>query len=221
MRIHIKTTANNTIVPFEYQQNLVGSIHKWLGQDNEQHDGLSLFSFSWLKDGKANAKGLNFQNGASWFFSCHDREMLKRIISGIQQFPDIAFGMKVSEIFIEQDKEFKQSGSRFLLGSPVLIKRTIEENNVKHYCFHEQQTADLLKETLQRKMNKVGLNDNSLSICFDESYQAAKTKMVNYKGIKNKANMCPIIIEAEPEILTFAWNVGVGNSTGIGFGSLI
>jgi len=221
MRIHIKTTANHALVPFDYQQNLVGTLHKWLGRDNEFHDGLSLFSFSWLNGGKAIKNGLNFQNGASWFFSCHDTTILKKIISGIQEFPEIAFGMVVSEIFIEQDKIFTAPEKRFLLGSPVLIKRTLGERNVKHYSFEEQETALLLQETLQHKMNKIGLVDDSLSIYFDETYHAAKTKVVNYKGIKNKANFCPVIIEANPETLTFAWNVGIGNSTGIGFGSLI
>lgn len=221
MRIHIKTTKNKELIPFNYQQNIVGAIHKWIGDKNEFHDGISLFSFSWLNGGKSKVKGLDFQNGASWFISCHEPDMLKKIITGIQEFPEIAFGLAVSEIFIERDKTFHQSENRFLLGSPVLVKRYLGENNVKHYSFEDEETRLLLKETLLRKMNKAGIIDESLSIYFDKNYHSPKTKLVDYKGIKNKANMCPIIIEANPETLTFAWNVGVGNSTGIGFGSLI
>ena len=37
MRIHLKTSANTTPVPFDYQQKLVGTIHKWIG-NNSIHD---------------------------------------------------------------------------------------------------------------------------------------------------------------------------------------
>jgi CRISPR/Cas system endoribonuclease Cas6 (RAMP superfamily) len=33
-------------------------------------------------------------------------------------------------------------------------------------------------------------------------------------------NWCPIIIKGKPETKLFAWNVGLGNSTGIGFGAI-
>lgn len=37
MRIHISTTKNTSLVPFNYQQKLVGTIHKWIGE-NSIHD---------------------------------------------------------------------------------------------------------------------------------------------------------------------------------------
>ena len=37
MRIHISTTKNTSLVPFDYQQKLVGTIHKWIG-NNSIHD---------------------------------------------------------------------------------------------------------------------------------------------------------------------------------------
>ena len=37
MRIHLKTSQNTTPVPFDYQQKLVGTIHKWIGS-NSIHD---------------------------------------------------------------------------------------------------------------------------------------------------------------------------------------
>lgn len=34
MRIRLKTTPNTEPVSFEYQQKLVGTIHKWLGNNS-------------------------------------------------------------------------------------------------------------------------------------------------------------------------------------------
>ena len=74
---------------------------------------------------------------------------------------------------------------------------------------------------LHHKMELAGLPyDESLDIRFELDYQNKKTKMLKYRGIYNRANLCPVIIEGKPETKAFAWNVGIGNSTGIGFGSI-
>ena len=41
MRIYLHLTPNTQIVPFNYQQSLVGAFHRWLGK-NELHDDISL-----------------------------------------------------------------------------------------------------------------------------------------------------------------------------------
>ncbi|MEG1821282.1 MAG: hypothetical protein RR201_03485, partial [Malacoplasma sp.] len=50
MRIILETTSNTSIIPFEYQQKMLGVIHKWLG-NNEIHNKISLYSFSWFFGG--------------------------------------------------------------------------------------------------------------------------------------------------------------------------
>ena len=68
MRIHIKTTPNTEPVPFDYQQKMVGTIHKWIGK-NSIHDTISLYSFSWLNEAKAKDGFLQFSHGATFFLS--------------------------------------------------------------------------------------------------------------------------------------------------------
>jgi CRISPR/Cas system endoribonuclease Cas6 (RAMP superfamily) len=48
MRLHLSLTPNTEPVPFNYQHQLTGALHKWLGE-NELHDKISLYSFSWLR----------------------------------------------------------------------------------------------------------------------------------------------------------------------------
>lgn len=71
MRIHIYTTKNTCLVPFDYQQKLVGTIHKWIG-NNSIHDSISLYSFSWLNGGQKVSDALNFPKGATMFISFYD-----------------------------------------------------------------------------------------------------------------------------------------------------
>ena len=219
MRIYLKLSKNLEPVPFSYQQNLVGAFHKWVGINNI-HDGLSLYSMSWLSQGRSEkGKSLNFDNGAVWFISSPDVSLIKQIIKGIQQSPEVAFGMYINEVVIKQTPKFPNS-TRFNVATPVLV-RNKEENGVKHYGFDEEKANELLTNTLAKKLSKAGIKDDTISVVFDKNYWKAKRKLITYKGVGNKANLCPVIITGSPEAVAFAWDVGVGHSTGIGFGALI
>lgn len=218
MRLHIKTSANNAIIPFDYQQKLTGVLHKWLGNNNEEHGDISLYSFSWLQNTEAGKNGLNCPKGAKWFISLYDTQRAKDVISQIRKQPELFGGMFVNEVVIEETPDFSNR-ELFFLGSPILIKRR-EDGKTVEYDFENPLSGKLLEETLKNKMQKVGLQDDSLHIEFDLSYAKKKKKLVWYDGISNKANMCPVIIQGSSETKQFAWNVGLGNSTGIGFGSI-
>jgi CRISPR-associated endoribonuclease Cas6 len=70
-------------------------------------------------------------------------------------------------------------------------------------------------------MKLAGLSeDSSLRIQFDTSAVGIRTKLIDYRGIKNRVSLCPVIVEGKPETQVFAWNVGLGSSTGIGFGAI-
>lgn len=90
MRIHISTSPNTELVPYAYQQRLVGAFHKWLGTENPEHGDISLYSLSWLKGGKGQKKGLQYPNGAQWNISSPKPELLEKVIHGIQEDPAIA-----------------------------------------------------------------------------------------------------------------------------------
>lgn len=220
MRIHLKTTPSIEIVPFDYQQKLAGTLNKWLGQ-NDLHNKISLYSYSWLMNGKVlKNKGLRFPQGASWFISFYDDTHLKTIINTILESPEVFSGMRVIDVTIQENPDLTNR-EVFKLGSPILIKRYDAEGKEKHYTFEDSESSALLKETLVHKMQEAGLEpDNTFDICFDQSYEKKKTKKVNIHTIGNKANVCPIIIKGKPETKLFAWLCGCGNSTGCGFGSI-
>lgn len=217
MRIHIKIKVGNQLIPFEHQPLMVGVIHKWLGMNNE-HGKLSLHCFSRLEGGKAQDGALKFKNETTFFFSSHKVDFIKRIITGIQNDPLMFHGLEVSEIILQEDPDLSNR-EIFQVASPILIKRRNGER-IDHILFNDPRANDCLKETLQSKMRLVGIKDDTLSIWFDNNYKNAKTTMINYNGIKNRSSWCPVIIKGKPETKLFAWNVGLGNSTGIGFGAI-
>lgn len=218
MRLIIKLSATKSLINFNYQPLLTSCIHKWMGKDNTQHGNVSLYSFSWLQNVDVVNDGIKVKDGSFFFISFYDTDLLKTVLKNIINEPEMFSGARVLDIQIRETPHFYEK-ERFFLASPVLIKRFDEEKNT-HYTFADSNTEELLTETLITKAKLAGLNTNNLKVYFDKEYPNPKTKIISYKGIQNKVNICPIIIEGSPEIIAFAWDVGIGNSTGIGFGAL-
>jgi CRISPR-associated endoribonuclease Cas6 len=218
MRIHLKTSSNTEKVPFTYPTALVGALHKWLGQ-NELHHSISLYSLSWLVGSKSVKGGLDFPQGSSFFISCPTQEFIQQVMRGVLDDPKIRYGMQVTDVHIQETPDFGEQYT-FSLQSPVLIKRSTADKQIKYYLPDDAESDQFLTETLQHKLHKAGMGDLEVQVAFDRTYQNIKTKLVDYKGTLNRATYCPITITGDSEALAFAWEVGVGNSTGIGFGSL-
>lgn len=223
MRINIKTTPNNSPVSMDYQYLITGALHKWLGE-NEYHDNLSLYSFSGLSGGKMLNGKLDFTEGASFFISSWNTDLLKELISGMNKDPYMFSGMEIEQVWIAENPDLSNK-DYFYLASPVYIQRIEENGNKKFFYYNDKESSALMVETLKTKMKDAGLpEDDSLSIAFDQSFNKKKIKMVTYmhrdKPFHMKVNWCPVIIKGRPETKIFAWNVGIGNSTGIGLGAL-
>lgn len=217
MRINLKLSENTEKVPFDYQRHLVGTFHKWIGE-NHVHDDVSLYSLSWLSGAQITKEGFDFKFGAEWFISTYEPHLLKSLIRGIQNDPEISFGMTVKEITISEAPRVENI-QKFYLNSPIFIKRKAGDR-LQYYLFSDNESDLFMTQTLQTKLKKAGLSAEGVNVYFDKTYRNPKTKIINFKGIDCKASMCPVIIEGSSDQIKFAWNVGIGNSTGIGFGAL-
>jgi len=217
MRAYIKIKTGISILPFNHQHLLVGTIHKWLGW-NEAHGKLSLLSFSRLDGGKATKSGLRYDGETSFFLSAYEPALIKKLVAGIQINNTMFNGLFVTEIILQEDPDLS-ARELFFVASPVLIKRKADER-IEHIIYNDPRSNSFLKETLLTKMNAVGIDDETFDVQFEKSYPKAKTQLVSYNGIDNKASWCPVILKGKPETKLFDWNVGLGNSTGIGFGAI-
>ncbi len=219
MRLKLKLTNNKTTIPFDYQQKLVGTLHKWLGR-NEEHGKQSIYSFSQLQNAELSEMGFNFPHGSIFYFSSTDNGLLTRVYKGIKSDPTLFNGLKVYEIDMIAEPAFRNR-ERFLLLSPILLKQRIEgRKNPRHLTFEDNEADIHLTEATKKRLMFNGISDESLKIVFDRDYPGKKTKVINYKGVGNKTSVCPIIVEGKHETMEFLWNNGVGHSTGIGFGCL-
>lgn len=218
MRLYLTLTRSRETIPFNYQPYLTGAIHKWLGRNNSEHDSLSLYSFSWLQNVAVKKSGIELTGDSYFFISAHDEALAKRIVKGIMQHPEVCYGASVSDVQLADTPSF-QTTQVFFAASPVFIKRRIE-NNEKHITHAHPQSSVYLTETLVKKLKAANLPSEGVSVKFDDTYASPRTKIIRYNEIGNRVSVCPVIVEGTPEQVAFAWNVGVGNSTGIGFGAL-
>lgn len=218
MRLYLKLSKNKETIPFNYQHLLTGVIHKWIGNKNTEHGKMSLYSFSWLQNTKKKEEGIYLTPDSYFFISAFEQNLIKLILSGILKDSAMFNGIFVKDVQITEAPYF-ESKQKFYLGSPAFIKR--KENGKEHHVLYtDERSNKYLTETLQNKLNNAGISSDGIKIEFDKEFFTPKTKLIDYNGIQNRTNMCPVIIEGTPEQIAFAWDVGIGNSTGIGFGSL-
>ncbi|MDQ3711664.1 MAG: CRISPR-associated endoribonuclease Cas6 [Acidobacteriota bacterium] len=229
MRLHFTLSPNTEPVPFAYQHRLTGAFHKWL-EDNKLHDCISLYSLAWLDGSRRVANRLECPNGASWFVSFFEDEYVEKLVNGALANPEMFCGMRVLQIRQQTTPDFG-TRYRFKVASPVFVKGKTPVNGKPphHYLYCEPEADALMTATLVHKMDAANREasitrftdtDKQVKVGFDREFANPKIKLVRIKNIDHKTSVCPVIVEGTPEAVRFAWNVGIGNSTGSCFGSL-
>lgn len=228
MRLQIEFSNNTQPVPFTYINNLNGYLHKVIGGNNKYHDDISIYSSSFLYGGKMNPdrKSLNFKNGAKWFISSPDENFILTFAKNVYNNINFAYGMELIGVnLIEEQPVLKGSeGYTMYPKSPVLLKqRDFDTKKNIYYTFEDDNevTSNLMKNLLMKKINKCGVNikKDDFDLSFDTSYDKKKIKWIAVKSVNNKTSVCPIKIKTKKEeVISFIKNVGIGHSTGSGFG---
>jgi CRISPR-associated endoribonuclease Cas6 len=222
VRIHLYLSAHQ-VVPFDYLPTLKSAFHLWTGHNPALHDGLSRYSYSWLHGGRAGRGGIRFGEGASWFISAPDREIIHTIISSIVRAPEIGLGLRVQDVRMQEAPEFAAGEQPFRVASPVFIKQEVEKGKPADHLLPGHPLADeLLTATLRHKLRQAGLATAGAAVRFDPAYIAtAKSKLFRYKQVQCRGSICPVLVSGSAEQIQFAWEVGAGHSTGIGCGALV
>lgn len=230
MRLYFALSPNAEAVPFDYQHKLTGVFHKWL-RHNSLHDKISLYSLSWLGGGRATGRHLDFPRGAQWFVAFFEEQYAEQLVRGALRDPLMFYGMRVESISQQSTPDFGTQ-YRFKAASPIFVKGKTPADGTTHphhYLWHEPEADEIMTATLIHKMDEANRGaeteifdaaDKQVKIRFDRDYPSPKIKLVTIKGIKHKANSCPIIAEGTEKSLQFLSNVGAGNGTGSCFGSL-
>ena len=210
-------------VPFDYLPTLKSAFHRWAGHNEALHEGLSLYSYAWLRGGRAGRGGIHFSEGANWFISAPDEDLIHELVSGVVRAPEIGLGLTVRDVRMQRAPAFTAGEQPFRVASPVFIKHeTARDTPADHLLASHPLADELLTATLRRKLRQAGLDDAGATVRFDPAHIAsAKTKLFRYKQVQCRGSICPVLVNGSAGQIQFAWEVGVGHSTGIGCGALV
>lgn len=221
MRLQLHLSPNTRPVPFDHLHQLTGAIHKWLGP-NDLHDGLSLYSFGWLRGGEKRKHELAFPKGATWNISFHNDGEARQLLKGMLDEPTLGFGMKLLEIREIEPPAFQQHQYFMTDGSAIVVRQKRPDGSRAYLLWDDPITDEALTQSLRRKLTMAGFGGEDLKIAvrFDRDYHSARTRKIAIKGTSHRGSECPVIIEGTTKAQYFAWTAGLGELTGSGFGAL-
>lgn len=215
LKIYFDLPKEGVAIPINNQKELNSFIHKTLGHDNKYHDAFSNYSISWLMGGKMIDKGsISFSTNPYLFVTSLDSEFIGTLLKGLMDKKYDLFGMKYSHC---EMNEFAVN-SRFdtiLTNSPVIVK----DENGRKISVDNLEFIEYLKQNCIRKLKFCGIVDDTFDIILRHP-EKAKTKKVM---VGESFNICTLIscyVYGKPETRKMLYNLGLGGSTGCGFGSV-
>jgi CRISPR-associated endoribonuclease Cas6 len=219
MRIKINLSKNKTNVPIQNQSLLNSWIHKVLGENNKWHDKKSNYSISSLRGGKMNddKQTLNFPKGGFITVSSLDDELITTFLLGVMKNPDFGFGMGfVGVDYIKEN--FHDGWNYFATLSPFIVKE-YNDGKYKFLTLKDENFEEKLKEYLKKKLIPYDLDLTDFNVKIGDN-KSNKVKQILVKNVINHANQCQVNIFCNKKVAETLYNIGIGQSTGSGFGTI-
>lgn len=221
MRFKINLIGNNTIIPNNNQHLVLSYIHKCIGRNNEYHDTHSNYSISTLQGGildKDNKRVI--VNEAYIIISSFDLDFLNKVVCGVMCNNIFHNDIKLKSIE-PIDENLYNGHNYFRTLSPILLREgdkciTINDFNDK------EEFAEYLKNKTINKLKSINKNlelnlklDN-FDIKIDWCHSIKRFVKPNCRGYF--VNNCQMTIIANKKVAELLYNIGLGQSTGAGFG---
>jgi len=218
MRLKIEFTKP-ALIEADNQHIVNRFIHNLLGRDNIYHDVSSNYNVSNLCGGRLDKKTrlISFKTSNPFIIvSSLDNEFLNKILMGLLQKPFLTADCSFKDVtFINE--ELNDGWNNFLTLSPILLKNVDDKFlTVKDVDFSEK-----LREQTIRKLSAINpnldLSDFDLVI---EDKPLNRVCVRKVKSVYNYASICNVKIKGSKKIIEQLYNLGIGNSTGCGFGTI-
>lgn len=223
MRFKINFKGTNDNVPFSTQASVNSYIHACLGNNNPYHDGKSDYNVSGLMGGGVNnnKSGLSFNDDAFIIVSSLDMQFMNTLLMGIISNQEFAYGMKLSDVEHVHEELF-DGWNYFTTLRPILLKKDRSpKGRADYWTIDDPEYAAQLKSHIVGKLMKIDpkldLSGFELKIP-DRPFNKVKRIMV--KNVPNFATNCWVSINAPKEAIRLIYHLGLGQSTGSGFGTV-
>lgn len=223
MRIIIRFSKTEELVPINNQSYVNYYIYKkCLGDNNVYHDAKSNYCISSIQGGKltSDKKNLKFDNGGFIVVTSKDETFLNDLIGGVMNNPKLNWGMEYVNIeFVREN--FTDGWNHFATLSPFIIKKN---NGYKSYSFSTMNDVDFIQTIHNHLVKKINnryphIDTTELKVRVN-SHPSHKIKLIRVKNVENETNQCHISLFCDKTLAEIIYNMGIGQSTGSGFGTI-
>jgi CRISPR-associated endoribonuclease Cas6 len=221
MRIKIIFSKPTSEVPLQNQELVVSYLHKCLGRNNEYHNKPSKYCITSILGGSLlkDSLSLDFSSsdGPYIFVTSEDSEFFNKLMLGLFANSDFGFGMKVVDVQTVCSTSFN-GYNIFKAITPIVLK---EKGGKRYLSIKDEGYEELLKAHTMNKLSKAipGIDLSGFNLEVMKNLPN-KVKKSMYKQTLMTATICSVKITCNKKIAEFIFNNGLGQSTGIGFGSM-
>lgn len=207
-------TKPNVNIPINNQKELNSFIHRCIGKDNKYHNSFSDYAISSLQGGKLGTNGnLVFESNPYFVVSSENAEFISTFMMGIQFGGEKMFDMEFARM---EPCEFKVHDfvDNVVTISPILIKK-----DGRKLTYKDEGWLEAINLNCKQKLEHAGINDNTFAVEI-RNIDKAKVKNVHVGDVFNPCSMISLKVRGTKKARTAIYNMGIGNSTGSGFGSI-
>lgn len=215
--------GSNQVLPFNYWSMLLKFLHpNILGKDNKYHDDISLYSISPLFNSKTVQDGLLFKHGAIWLIRTPSIEIFKDFYLKAKNSisKELGYGLILKNVEFSID-DMKFNNELIISTSPIFLGQNENTEIRDHITFKHGNliTSSRMKQIIITKASKLGynLNEDDFNIEFDLT-SPIKTKRILIGNVSNIASQGKIKISGNSDVIALCYSLGIGKSTGCGFG---
>ena len=209
---------DNIIIPFNNQKELNSFIYRTLGDNNSYHDSFSDYSISGLQGGKKyDDKNIIFTNSKKPYVqvSSENSKFINDLLIGLSKNKYTFFGLVFSRTEF-MDYNVNKRFDTIITLSPVIVK----DRTGRKISINDENFLSLLKENCIKKLKHKGIVDDTFDIIIRHP-EKARQKMIMVGNIFNICSKISLYVYGKPSTRKTLYNLGLGGSTGSGFGSVM
>lgn len=221
MRLKIDFAHERQRVPFSYHSQMHAYLHALLGKNSLHGQAHTPLCFGPLTGLMRQGDGLfPIHDRVGWWLGAWDERVIKQAIDALAADKAGPFGFSVAGLSVMKQPDLRNGVMKWEAATPILVKRRREGRTWQYVLWDDPEAGDLLKANLMRSLEANGVDAAVWSVRFDQRCRSAKTKLIDVDGVKVRANVCPVYIDADWQAHAYVWSAGLGWSTGMGFGGL-
>ena len=234
MRLKISLTSNNGnyLIPYNYNHILSAIIYRKIADLDlaaKLHfsKDFKFFTFSqiYFSDWKRTKKGIISKDGKLYFYiSSPNEQLIKSLVEGHLESTEVDFKGKkllVEQIELLKSPSFKEN-MKLKTMSPVSasIKREID-GKLKIWDLgpgDERFYESVQKNLVNKYTSFYGDYDGDRWVRIKPNMKTAKRRRIEIKGDFHRGYMMEFEMEADPRLVEFAYECGLGERNSMGFG---